>query len=848
MSLIKYSSPFITSRLPGVISYQYPNFIAFLKAYFEYLETNGQVIANVNNFLSNRDIDTTLDSFISHFQNTFIKNIPESVLCNKKLLIKHIRDFYKTRGTEESFKFLFRILYNDDIEITYPKENLLKPSDGIWNQNFVLRTTTNNDTFQFIGNVITGIESNASAIVENVLQLNLGNNNVSEIYISHIKGNFKIGESVKVLVDPVNNTYLQENLFTLITKINIINPGTRYNVNDLIPIVATNGINATAKIQSTFGNIYGIVVNSSNTTIVNPGQSNEFTILPNIVLDQTASATDDFYTGMQILLRNGPALNDVKTIIAYNGASRTATVNSDWNVLPQPGNNFSISLGEIRKLVIQDFGIGYTQNNLPVPNFSQSGDGNATATVELGVVGEYPGYFSNTKGFLSSVNVLPDGTFWQDYSYVIHAQESISLYKDIVKQLVHPAGMIFFGQVDFFLNYIIGSQNRNLERNKFFFPPYEGFTPDSINGSFPNTQLFGFDNLIIGDIQQYPYRLLKQIPDAYIKSNIVSGGTPAEILAEYDCLSTINYTGTLGALYGISQYRNYYYRQSSNITISDETSSNILKDVKTTPGPKYDGVFGGYQNNYPTYIRGLDIKFNNSNEFIDISQIPVNPLEQTILVAFKTYQIGTKQSIVGCIDFKKDGIITGYTISILEHGQVEFRSQKRNSTQTFNLTITTPLGSIIENTYYIACLRFVDNTLIGNLNLSLDLNISYGFDISQIGILNNSSGYYLGNQGKIVPYSVSSLYDTSFYGRTPYGHLRPIPSTSYQSNTLFGKNTFNTDPYLGNPLVFTPEITTNAFFGEIAYVMFWNKYLLDNDYNNTFRYVQSKLSSRGMKV
>jgi len=47
---------------------------------------------------------------------------------NQALFIKQAKDFYKSKGTDESFSILFRALYGKDVSIIKPKDFLIKPS------------------------------------------------------------------------------------------------------------------------------------------------------------------------------------------------------------------------------------------------------------------------------------------------------------------------------------------------------------------------------------------------------------------------------------------------------------------------------------------------------------------------------------------------------------------------------------------------------------------------------------------------------------------------------------------------------------------------------------------------
>jgi len=52
---------------------------------------------------------------------------------NKNLFIKQSKDFYASKGTDESFKILFKALYGENVEIIKPAENLLTPSNSLYN-------------------------------------------------------------------------------------------------------------------------------------------------------------------------------------------------------------------------------------------------------------------------------------------------------------------------------------------------------------------------------------------------------------------------------------------------------------------------------------------------------------------------------------------------------------------------------------------------------------------------------------------------------------------------------------------------------------------------------------------
>ena len=91
------------------------------------------ILAN-NRLLDYSDIDHTTEDFIQYFQKDFIPSLDLANIPNKRTVIKHIKDLYQKKGTEESVKFLMRVLYQDDAEVRYPINETMFVSDSSYSQ------------------------------------------------------------------------------------------------------------------------------------------------------------------------------------------------------------------------------------------------------------------------------------------------------------------------------------------------------------------------------------------------------------------------------------------------------------------------------------------------------------------------------------------------------------------------------------------------------------------------------------------------------------------------------------------------------------------------------------------
>jgi len=87
--------------------------------------SSGATITNLSNLFLNEFLLKTKYQLTPGLDNrSFTENL------NQNLFIKQAKDFYLSKGTPESFKILFKALYNEDVDVIKPKEYIFKPSDA----------------------------------------------------------------------------------------------------------------------------------------------------------------------------------------------------------------------------------------------------------------------------------------------------------------------------------------------------------------------------------------------------------------------------------------------------------------------------------------------------------------------------------------------------------------------------------------------------------------------------------------------------------------------------------------------------------------------------------------------
>lgn len=108
-------------------------FLDFIETYFEYLQKDAAAPSSIlNNIVNIRDIDKAEEIFLQYIQREFAADIPNISIVDRRKLYKQVNDIYRSKGSIPSFQSLFNILFQDEIELYYPRVDILKLSEGKW--------------------------------------------------------------------------------------------------------------------------------------------------------------------------------------------------------------------------------------------------------------------------------------------------------------------------------------------------------------------------------------------------------------------------------------------------------------------------------------------------------------------------------------------------------------------------------------------------------------------------------------------------------------------------------------------------------------------------------------------
>jgi hypothetical protein len=328
------------------------------------METEGQAIRQSRTLMDYRDIDNTLDSFLTHFQQKYLYGIPFSVIVNPRYLLKHILDVYRSKGTIQCYKLLFKLIYNQDIDVYLPGNDILKPSDNKWNQPTYVEVTDTPSLVNYIGKTVVGLSSNTTAIIESYGKEPVNYSIISSLYLSNIKpqgGAFVIGEKIVIDGQQANSVAIL-NAPTVIgsmDSVNIISGGQNFNIGDILKIVhkqpttnrvVSKGINGVVKVTG----VSKIGANGALTFDLSDGgfgyTNNPLVFVYNGTSDTTGSGASFAVNGISSI-QNYTYNTDL--IIDYANTLINAT---QYNFPTSPTSNTASAISSVLNFVSADFG------------------------------------------------------------------------------------------------------------------------------------------------------------------------------------------------------------------------------------------------------------------------------------------------------------------------------------------------------------------------------------------------------------------------------------------------------------------------------------------------------------
>lgn len=432
----------VRKQVPEFIATDYPKFVEFLKAYYDFMDANYSTRVE-----SLRDVDLTADALVTFLKQEFAHKFPTANINDRKL-ISIIRRVYQSKGSFKAIELLFRIFFNEAITVSLPNKNILRASDGKW---FQYKSVT---VRQIYGAIPTGRDltlkiksSRGTYFVEVDTYTQVNEFDTRFFFRSFANVIIEAGQDVDIL-DPDGVTVLYRGkLIKAPAKIKIVNPGKYWKRGQLIRFPGTSvdslvrvvSVNETGGITAAEIVEFGYDHAEDQGLIISP--------FPN----KPTSANYDITT----------------TITGYSGGSYTydhvLTINDETNGISESVNGYSDSIDAVayftgdwaepgyygRQVIFVQSSSELTESGgLVDPNLTVEQWFESRAVLQYShdyVVTLLGGYVASDS-LISELEIrLQDNYFYQLFSYVITTEQQIETYRGIVSS-VHPSGMKYFGE------------------------------------------------------------------------------------------------------------------------------------------------------------------------------------------------------------------------------------------------------------------------------------------------------------------------------------------------------------------------------------------------------------------
>ena len=241
------------------------------------VQYRGNPVQNIQQLLEYADSDNTIYDFLDNMRDSFMKSIPYNLAddVDKRKLIQNIKQLYKAKGTARGHQLLMRLLFDENSEVNYPSEKMLRVSDSGWLVKDILRVTISStiEASEFEGQKISGVESEATSIVETTQTLVEGGVTFSEFDLdnSQTVGTFTIGEQITAISNSTDLT-IRATVKSIVTGGTISDRGSYYTDDQTVHIPtgssAGNG-EATAVVDAiSLGEVDGFIVDDAGTGYV----------------------------------------------------------------------------------------------------------------------------------------------------------------------------------------------------------------------------------------------------------------------------------------------------------------------------------------------------------------------------------------------------------------------------------------------------------------------------------------------------------------------------------------------------------------------------------------------------
>lgn len=434
-------SDWISEQFPEFIRSEYPRMVEFAQKYYEYIDTE-----TLNNKIEHvKDIDLTDEEYLLKIRKEFSYNAAKFDFLSDRNFIRHAKEFYSSKGSDESIKFLFRVMFNDNVEIEYPADRIFAPSSSHWQQLKSIKVNISPGSVspeEFIGNFLTIRNSqDIRQAIEIDIVRDLTDKN-SEEELSTI---FEIFFPTEIFIDVqigdvlIGTTSAGGNfnatIIPSLSSVKVLFQGKDFRIGQVIQLDGVTGTGAV-------GVISGVTSSGGvkNVKILKFGKNYNNNFYVDLIPEGVFAEEGTMITSSKLG-------SDIQQPIEDSQSSykeRIDNLVSDYvlNDSLLAENNYGSSTFYSH----EQFTGQFTEQFRSTQEFFQDKISSALIYCSTGPISTYPGFFIDNRGAASDYSVLQDGKYYQSFSYKIKSNHDIAFYRDILTTFVHPAGLKMFSE------------------------------------------------------------------------------------------------------------------------------------------------------------------------------------------------------------------------------------------------------------------------------------------------------------------------------------------------------------------------------------------------------------------
>ena len=401
----------VRPKTSDIVQYQLPEqyqtatkLVAFLKAYYEWLEQDGNAGQFLGDLFAMKDIDLVSDEFVDKLLIQMIRFVPKSAAIDRKFLAKHIRDFFDSKGSLVSYEFILQALFGEEMTKRWMGDYVLKASDSDFGfQTIVPLAVTSGSFHDCHGSFLRGPRGQQAKIKDVIKTVSIGGKEIEIILLDNgsVNGVFTQGTDVKALRNDIPtsyfevlNYYVPNNVTIGVTTASYFPQTTTTNAVLSISAPTWNFVSYDDLVVRRLGATFRAVVESAVTsetsgkkivtlTLVRDSVTGTMTgggdyYLISAFLDATHFTKSDYVTGITDYAITSVRIEN-KGSLYHEGLPIRADLGSGEEVEPYIS---STGTGGVSEILINKFGKGYVVGDVVQSDSRDSGGDGLVAYVD----------------------------------------------------------------------------------------------------------------------------------------------------------------------------------------------------------------------------------------------------------------------------------------------------------------------------------------------------------------------------------------------------------------------------------------------------------------------------------